>query len=218
MNSISLEASATSLFSPSVLLVLTCIPSHLSISHTLERMRKVVYATCRLLWITFLGYSVFSNNRFMNLDKLFEDLETQFDAELSSTNQPQNFGLTRLSASISGTRITLERPVLGSNFVAGLVSGKAIWRFQPHRTLGVAKLTFNEKVEPNIDSQNDLEILTNSLIGRFVRYSLAGDGQQIRKGRVLKVLNALILLEATDEVLAVAIERLAWLEVHAGDN
>lgn len=181
-------------------------------------MQPLVYATCRSLWITFLTDGDFSDNRFMNLDKLFEDLETQFDAALSNANQPQRFGLQRLSASISGNRITLERPILGSNFVAGIVSGRAIWRFQPHRTLGVAKLTFNDQTEPNLDSQNDLEILSSSLIGRFVRYSLSGDGQQIRKGRVLQVLNALILFEATDEVLAVAIERLAWLEVHAGDN
>jgi hypothetical protein len=154
----------------------------------------------------------------MNLDELFEDLETEFEVALSKVNEPQRFGLKRLSASISGNRITLDRPILGSNFVAGIVSGRAIWRFQPHRTLGLAKLTFNEESEPNLDAQNDLDILSNSLIGRFVRYSLSGDGQQIRKGRVLRVLNALILFEATDEVLAVAIERLAWLEVHAVDN
>jgi hypothetical protein len=82
----------------------------------------------------------------------------------------------------------------------------------------VAKLTFNEKPAPNIDSQDDLALLSESLIGRFVRYSLSGDGQQVRRGRVLQVLASLILFEATDEVLAVAIERLAWLEVHAGDN
>ena len=181
-------------------------------------MGWVVYAPFRFLWITFLQSVNFSNNRFMNLDKLFEDLETQFEAELISGQQPQRFGLERLSASIAGHRLTLERPILGSNFVAGLVSGKAIWRFQPHRTLGVAKLTFNEKPAPNIDSQDDLALLSESLIGRFVRYSLSGDGQQVRRGRVLQVLASLILFEATGEVLAVAIERLAWLEVHAGDN
>jgi hypothetical protein len=154
----------------------------------------------------------------MNLDKLFEDLETQFEAELTRSNPSQRFGLERLSASIAGHRITLDRPILGSNFVAGLVSGKAIWRFQPHRTLGVAKLTFSEKPAPNLDTQDDLALLSESLIGRFVRYSLSGDGQQIRRGRVLQVLASLILFEATGEVLAVAIERLAWLEVHVGDN
>ena len=154
----------------------------------------------------------------MNLDELFEDLETQFDAVLANANSPQRFGLDRISASISGTRITLDRPILGSNFVAGLISGKAIWRFQPHRTLGVAKLTFNQTPTPDTDAQNDIALLTESLVGRFVRYSLSGDGQQIRRGRVLQVLNALILFESTAEVSAVAIERLAWLEVHAGDN
>jgi hypothetical protein len=154
----------------------------------------------------------------MNLDELFEDLETQFDAALANANLPQRFGLDRLSASIAGTRITLDRPILGSNFVAGLISGKAIWRFQPHRTLGVAKLTFNQNPTSDGDAQNDIALLTESLVGRFVRYSLSGDGQQIRRGRVLQILNALILFESTAEVSAVAIERLAWLEVHAGDN
>jgi hypothetical protein len=154
----------------------------------------------------------------MNLDALFEDLETQFESALAKTNQTQKFGLNRLSASVAGNRITLDRPVLGTNFVAGLVSGKAIWRFQPHRTLGVAKLTFNQTPVSDVNAQDDIALLSESLTGRFVRYSLSGDGQQIRRGRVLQVMNALILFESTGEVLAVAIERLAWLEVHADDN
>jgi len=154
----------------------------------------------------------------MNLDALFEDLETQFETALANANQTQKFGLNRLSASIAGNRITLDRPVLGSNFVAGLISGKAIWRFQPHRTLGVAKLTFNQTPLADVQTQDDIALLSESLTGRFVRYSLSGDGQQIRRGRVLQVMNALILFESPNEVLAVAIERLAWLEVHADDN
>jgi len=154
----------------------------------------------------------------MNLDALFEDLESQFENALEQGSQAQRFGLDRLSASVSGNRITLDRPVLGSNFVAGLVSGKAIWRFQPHRTLGAAKLTFNQNPVADLEPQNDISLLSESLVGRFVRYSLTGDGQQIRRGRVLQIMNALILFESTNDVVAVAVERLAWLEVHAGDN
>ena len=154
----------------------------------------------------------------MNLDELFDDLETQFETAIATANHPQRFGLDRLTASISGNRLTLHRPVLGSNFVAGLIAGRAIWRFQPHRTLGVAKLTFNETPLPNADVQDDIALLSESLVGRFVRYSLSGDGQQIRRGRVLRILNGLILFEGTAEVVAVAIQRLAWLEVHASDN
>jgi hypothetical protein len=47
---------------------------------------------------------------------------------------------------------------------------------------------------------------------------LAGDGQQVRKARVIGILQGLILFESTAEVEAVAIDRLAWLEVHAADN
>jgi hypothetical protein len=154
----------------------------------------------------------------MNLDDLFEDLETQFETALNQREQRQNLGLERLSASIAGNRLTLDRPILGSNFVAGLVSGKAIWRFQPHRTLGLAKITFNEKPEPATESQDDISLLADSLGKRYVRYALAGDGQQVRKGRVLEILNGLILFESNAEILAVAVGRLAWLEVHAADN
>jgi hypothetical protein len=154
----------------------------------------------------------------MNLDDLFEDLETQFETALSQQAQRQNFGLERLSASISGNRLILDRPILGSNFVAGLVSGKAIWRFQPHRTLGLAKITFKQNPEPVAESQDDISLLTDSLGKRYVRYALAGDGQQVRKGRVLDILNGLILFESNAEILAVAVGRLAWLEVHAADN
>ncbi len=154
----------------------------------------------------------------MNLDDLFEDLETQFETALNQREQRQNLGLDRLSASIAGNRLTLDRPILGSNFVAGLVSGKAIWRFQPHRTLGLAKITFNEKPEPATESQDDISLLADSLGKRYVRYALAGDGQQVRKGRVLEILNGLILFESNAEILAVAVGRLAWLEVHAADN
>lgn len=154
----------------------------------------------------------------MNLDALFEDLETQFETALENESGSQCFGLERLTASVSGNRISLDRPILGSNFVAGIVSGRAIWRFQPHRTLGVSKLTFNQNPIADLDTQDDVALLSQSLIGRFVRYSLSGDGQQIRHGRVLRVMTGLILFESTSEVVAVAIERLAWLEVHAGDN
>jgi hypothetical protein len=154
----------------------------------------------------------------MNLDDLFEDLETQFETALNQREQRQNLGLERLSASIAGNRLTLDRPILGSNFVAGLVSGKAIWRFQPHRTLGLAKITFNEKPELATESQDDISLLADSLGKRYVRYALAGDGQQVRKGRVLEILNGLILFESNAEILAVAVGRLAWLEVHAADN
>jgi hypothetical protein len=154
----------------------------------------------------------------MNLEDLFEDLETQFDSALTQRMEPQNLGLERISASIAGNRLTLDRPVLGSNFVAGLVSGKAIWRFQPHRTLGLAKISFSQKPQPLTDPQDDIELLTASLGKRFVRYALSGDGQQIRKGRVLEIRNGLILFESNSEILAVAIGRLAWLEVHAADN
>jgi hypothetical protein len=154
----------------------------------------------------------------MNLDDLFEDLETQFETALNQREQRQNLGLERLSASIAGNRLTLDRPILGSNFVAGLVSGKAIWRFQPHRTLGLAKITFNQKPEPTTESQDDISLLADSLGKRYVRYALAGDGQQVRKGRVLEILNGLILFESNAEILAVAVGRLAWLEVHAADN
>jgi hypothetical protein len=154
----------------------------------------------------------------MNLDDLFEDLETQFETALNQREPRQNLGLERLSASIAGNRLTLDRPILGSNFVAGLVSGKAIWRFQPHRTLGLAKITFNEKPEPATESQDDISLLADSLGKRYVRYALAGDGQQVRKGRVLEILNGLILFESNAEIMAVAIGRLAWLEVHAADN
>lgn len=154
----------------------------------------------------------------MNLDDLFEDLETQFETALNQREPRQNLGLECLSASIAGNRLTLDRPILGSNFVAGLVSGKAIWRFQPHRTLGLAKITFNEKPEPATESQDDISLLADSLGKRYVRYALAGDGQQVRKGRVLEILNGLILFESNAEIMAVAIGRLAWLEVHAADN
>lgn len=154
----------------------------------------------------------------MNLDDLFEDLETQFETALSQQTQRQNFGLERLSASIAGNRLILDRPILGSNFVAGLVNGKAIWRFQPHRTLGLAKITFTQNPEPFTESQDDISLLTDSLGKRYVRYALAGDGQQVRKGRVLDILNGLILFESNAEILAVAVGRLAWLEVHAADN
>jgi hypothetical protein len=82
----------------------------------------------------------------------------------------------------------------------------------------VAKLTFNQTPVSDLETQDDIALLSESLTGRFVRYSLSGDGQQIRRGRVLQVMNALILFESTSEVLAVAVERLAWLEVHADDN
>lgn len=154
----------------------------------------------------------------MNLDQLFEDLENQFEVSLEQNESNSNRGVERLTTTISGTRLSLDRPTFGANYICGLVSGRAIWRFQPHRTLSVARITFSKEVNQNPESPEASELLAESLTQRFVQYSLAGDGQQIRKARVLGILQGLILFESTAEVVAVAIDRLAWLEVHAADN
>lgn len=154
----------------------------------------------------------------MNIDQLFEDLESQFEAALEDEMPRPNLGLERLTTTISGTRLSLDRPTLGETYICGLVTGRAIWRFQPHRTLSVARLTFSKELASNSEQPSASVLLSESLIQRFVRYSLAGDGQQVRKARVIGIMHGLILFESTSEVVAVAIERLAWLEVHAADN
>lgn len=154
----------------------------------------------------------------MNIDQLFEDLETQFEAALDSERPRPQSGIARLTSTQSGSRISFERPTLGDTYICGLVTGRAIWRFQPHRTLGVARITFSPDVVNPSDEQAASELFGESLVGRFVRYSLSGDGQQIRRGRVLSVLRGLLLFESNTEVVAVAIDRIGWLEVHAADN
>lgn len=154
----------------------------------------------------------------MNIDQLFEDLENQFEVALEKNDSNANRGVERLTTTISGTRLSLDRPTFGATYICGLVSGRAIWRFQPHRTLSVARITFSKELNQNPESPEASELLAESLTQRFVRYSLAGDGQQIRKARVLGILQGLILFESTNDVVAVAIDRLAWLEVHAADN
>lgn len=154
----------------------------------------------------------------MNIDQLFEDLENQFEVALEQNDSNAIRGVERLTTTISGTRLSLDRPTFGATYICGLVSGRAIWRFQPHRTLSVARISFSKELTPNPESPEASELLSESLTQRFVRYSLAGDGQQIRKARVLGILQGLILFESTNDVVAVAIDRLAWLEVHAADN
>lgn len=154
----------------------------------------------------------------MNIDQLFEDLETEFDAALESSSPKPSLGIERLTTTFSGSRLSFERPTLGETYVCGLVTGRAIWRFQPHRTLSVARVTFNQEIESQTLSQQASELLSESLLQRFCRYSLSGDGQQVRKARVIGVMHGLILFESSSDVVAVAIERLAWLEVHAADN
>ena len=154
----------------------------------------------------------------MNLDQLFEDLETQFEAAISENQAKPKYRVGRLTTSVSGNKLSIDRPVFGDGYLAGLISGRAIWRFQPHRSLSVAKITFTADIESELETLSAAELLGESLSGRFVRYSLFGDGQQIRRGRVVSLMQGLILFESTAEVVAVAIERLAWLEVHAIDN
>lgn len=154
----------------------------------------------------------------MNIDQLFEELEGQFEAALEQGLPKPNLGIDRLTTTISGNRLSLDRPTLGDTYICGLVSGRAIWRFQPHRTLSAARITFSKEPSPLVDGPVAHELLSESLMQRFVRYSLAGDGQQIRRGRVKAIMHGLILFESSAEVVAVAIERLAWLEVHASEN
>ncbi len=154
----------------------------------------------------------------MNIDQLFEELEDQFEVVLDQGSPKPNLGIEKLTTTISGTRLSLDRPTLGDTYVCGLVSGRAVWRFQPHRTLSAARITFSKTPSTLSDGPKASELLSESLLQRFVRYSLAGDGQQIRRGRVIAIMHGLLLFESSAEVLAVAIERLAWLEVHAAEN
>lgn len=154
----------------------------------------------------------------MNLDLLFEDLENHFDNVLEQAKQKPANGVQRLTTAVAGNRLSLDKPIFGKDFICGLVSGQAIWRFQPHRAISVARITFNTEPATNVESAEASEFLAESLAGRFARYSMFGDGQQIRKGRVISVLHGLLLFESAAEVVAIAIERLAWLEVHAADN
>ena len=151
----------------------------------------------------------------MTIEHIFEELETQFDSALAS--QPGiPAGAEKLATTVGGIRITLDRPMFGETFVSGVIGGKAIWRFQPHKTMAVLRLSPSDEPAPPAKSASDL--LYECLPGRFIRYNLTNDGSQIRKARVLGVIEGLILFEPASAPTGVAIERLSWLEVHASDN
>lgn len=151
----------------------------------------------------------------MNIETVIEDLETQFEARLANEIKLPN-GAERLATTVGGIRITIDKPTFGETFVAGILGGKAIWRFQPHRTMAVFRLIPAD--EPQPAPKPAAELLEEVLPGRFIRFNLTSDGSQIRKARVLGVTNGLILFEPATAPTGVAIERLAWLEVHASDN
>jgi hypothetical protein len=151
----------------------------------------------------------------MNIENVIEDLETQFEASLANESKlPKS--AERLATTVGGIRITIDKPTFGETYVAGILGGKAIWRFQPHRTMAVFRLIPNEKQKEI--SKPAVELLEEVLPGRFIRFNLTSDGSQIRKARVLGVTEGLILFEPATAPTGVAIERLAWLEVHASDN
>lgn len=151
----------------------------------------------------------------MSIETVFEDLETQFESALA-TNQSLPVTAEKLATTVGGVRITIDRPTLGETFVAGILGGKAIWRFQPHKTMAILRLIPSEEIPQPV--KNATELLEECLPGRFVRFNLTNDGSQIRKARVLGISNGIILFEPASAPTGVAIERLAWLEVHAADN
>ncbi|MEO0312804.1 MAG: hypothetical protein RL140_34 [Actinomycetota bacterium] len=152
----------------------------------------------------------------MTIENVFEDLETQFESVLAA-NTAIPRAAEKLATTVAGVRITIDNPTFGSSFVAGVLGGKAIWRFQPHKTMAVFRVIPSEEA---LDStaRDAGELLEECLPGRFIRFNLTSDGSQIRKARVLGVLNGLILFEPASAPTGVAIERLSWLEVHASDN
>lgn len=151
----------------------------------------------------------------MTIENLIEDLETQFESALGARAfMPP--AAERIATTVGGVRITIDNPTFGETFVAGILGGKAVWRFQPHRTMAVFRLIPSEK--PSEPSRTASELLEEVLPGRFIRFNLSSDGSQIRKARVLGVVDGLILFEPASAPTGVAISRLAWLEVHASDN
>lgn len=151
----------------------------------------------------------------MNIETVFEELETQFESTLEpKPSLPRS--AEKLATTVGGVRITIDRPTFGETFVAGILGGKAIWRFQPHKTMAVLRLIPSEA--PSQPAKSAAELLEECLSGRFIRFNLTSDGNQIRKARVLGVTDGIILFEPASAPTGVAIERLAWLEVHAADN
>jgi hypothetical protein len=151
----------------------------------------------------------------MTIETVIEDLETQFEAALGRVKMLPT-AAEKLATTVGGIRITIENPTFGETFVAGILGGKAVWRFQPHRTMAVFRLLPSET--PGVPAKSAAELLEDALPGRFIRFNLTSDGSQIRKARVLGVTDGLILFEPVTAPTGVAIERLAWLEVHASDN
>lgn len=151
----------------------------------------------------------------MNIETVIDDLETQFEAKIANKPKLPN-AAERLATTVGGIRIAIDKPTFGETFVAGILGGKAIWRFQPHRTMAVFRLIPNDE-QPKAPKPA-AELLEEVLPGRFIRFNLTSDGSQIRKARVLGVMEGMILFEPASAPTGVAIERLAWLEVHASDN
>lgn len=186
---------------------------------------KGLNVTCGKLWCRFL---VVDDNPLMSIENLFEDLETQFEAQLwaqRSKAYPANaFSQSNLVEIYlqDGSRQTLIAPLLGPDFIAGVTVSEPKWQFIKLST--VIKIFFEDA---GVESLPKLKQSDQPIIEFLSRLPLpievfwqANSGGEIRAGLLVDIQNELLLLQISlaMPLIGVPIESIGLLRIESVEN
>jgi hypothetical protein len=161
----------------------------------------------------------------MNLDGLFEDLEAQFDAELNIVTPRQRFessNLVTIWNVAGGTATQLAAPILGVDFVAGMVLGANCFRLNMLPIVARMELSTLQNADIpkcRFVSVTAIEFLERLPLPFAVKWR-AQASASLNLGNVLDILGHCLLVESigSENLRALPIDSLALLELCDVEN
>ncbi len=160
----------------------------------------------------------------MNFDHLFEDLEAQFEAGLATEQASLGLSTKKLAQVdlLDGSSRVFVAPVLGFDFIAGLLIGEVAWQLVPF--VAFVRLTFLDSESSGLPPLRRLDLGLIGFLERLPRPAhlkwrlLASD--QIRLGQLIELEGNLLALQVSGspEVTFHPVAAFQSLEVMAVEN
>lgn len=160
----------------------------------------------------------------MQLDNIFEDLEAQFDFALESNTAKSPFETSNLARvrRHDGRTAELVHPVLGEDFIAGMVLGANAFRL--YRLAGLSQLEFKTLVGLDLPAVQGTTLssrgfLKNISLPSAIAWSTL-DSVEVKRGVLAELVGDLLLINrlGIENPIGVPISALSDLQIDSVDN
>jgi hypothetical protein len=160
----------------------------------------------------------------MQLDNIFEDLEAQFDFALESSATKSSFETSNLARvrRHDGRTAELVHPVLGEDFIAGMVLGANAFRL--YRLVTLSQLEFKTLVGLDLPAVQCTTLSTRGFLANISLPSAIAwstlEAVEVKRGVWLDLVGELLLINMLkiDDPIGVPLTSLSDLQIDSVDN